>query len=102
MRGQYTLEMTNGKIYAGLSLTILSKDVIICGGTLIVFLVKPINLSFNLFKDTCFQNYPYNKAKGFLRLCLPTSKPLWFSFTIQLLICPGKVYNYFGGENQLE
>ena len=48
------------------------------------------------------KHYPYNKVTGCLSLCVYrrislTTEPIWFSFTVLLLIGPGKVYSYFGG-----
>ena len=54
MRGQYTLQFTNGNIYAGLSLVILSLNVIICWGTLIIFLLLKLieyKLKVNIFNS---------------------------------------------------
>ena len=66
---------------------------------LLKFSNSPLCLNSKGFED--FQNIFLYKSKRmsvcvYRRISL-TAEPIWFSFTMQLLIGPVKVYNYFGG-----
>ena len=99
MRGQYTLYLTNGKIYAGLSFVILFYDIIICWGTLIIFLSSAELPQFKKNKilgkeDICFYAYHLQVAlalRGYLVLI--NNKPPPFSpHIINLIWIEGVVF----------
>ena len=62
-RPVYTLiDQCNGNIYTGLSLVILSYDVIICAGTLIIFgwdTIFPIKIPYLFFVNVMCGGYHY-------------------------------------------
>ena len=87
MRGQHKFYHWSFTVYTGLSLAILSYEVIICGGTLIIF------------EDRGSQPLGAGKCMAFICILMlytfikiKSNEPIWLSFTVKLLIDPGKVY----------